>query len=136
MKGSFPTAGDIDELVAFLPRLYGAGISPFEAHSGTESNREGVLTMPFPRYTATVFEFFRLAGKECWCDFGYDPRETAEALESEERIANASLAEVRTLLTYCVRGERFCDGLWGAAIQSGKIRLILNRLGQIRTRMP
>jgi hypothetical protein len=133
----FPTAIDIDELLSFLPRLYGAVISPFEeTHPGSESNREGVMIMPFPRYTTAVVEFFRLAGKECWSDFRYDPRTAGRSLESEESIANASVAEIRTLLTYCVRGERFCDGHWGAVIQSGKIRLILNRLEQIRTGTP
>ena len=36
------------------------------------------------------------------------------------------------MLTYCVRGERFCDGFWGSAIESGKIRAILERLKEIQ----
>ncbi len=52
----------------------------------------------------------------------------AEILEDLDRIESASLDEVKTLLTYCVRGERFCDGHWGAVIESGLIPRLLERL--------
>jgi hypothetical protein len=32
------------------------------------------------------------------------------------------------MLTYCVRGERFCDGHWAAMLESGRVVAILRRL--------
>ena len=36
------------------------------------------------------------------------------------------------MLTFCVRGERFCDGHWGAMVREGRIGAILHRLQQLR----
>ena len=48
------------------------------------------------------------------------------------RVRRASLDEIRTMLTYCVRGERFCDGRWGAMIQGGHVQRLLERLAESR----
>ena len=47
-------------------------------------------------------------------------------------IQRATLAEIKTMLTYCVRGERFGDGHWAAMLESGKIVALLNRLRVLR----
>jgi hypothetical protein len=36
------------------------------------------------------------------------------------------------MLTYCVRGERFSDGHWGAMIEAGYVRRLLERLAELR----
>ncbi|MEI2789718.1 MAG: DUF6508 domain-containing protein [Steroidobacteraceae bacterium] len=48
------------------------------------------------------------------------------------RVRRASLDEIRTMLTYCVRGERFCDGHWGAQILGAHVRRLLERLVELR----
>ncbi len=53
-------------------------------------------------------------------------------VEDEAFIQKSSLAEIKTMLTYCVRGERFCDGHWGAVLESGKLVKILERLEALR----
>ena len=30
--------------------------------------------------------------------------------KSEKKLVVASLQEIKSMLTYCIRGERFCDG--------------------------
>lgn len=52
-------------------------------------------------------------------------------LESDDIIKTASLAQIKAMLTYCIRGERFCDGLWGAMIERGYVRLLLLRLAEL-----
>ena len=44
------------------------------------------------------------------------------------KIEAASLAEIKTTLTYCVRLERFCEGHWIEVIESAVIKRILERL--------
>ena len=36
------------------------------------------------------------------------------------------------MLTYCVRGERFGDGLWAHMLEMGKIVFLLKRLQVLR----
>ena len=125
------TRSDIDELVAFLPKLLALDGKFIESWGGGQKNSDGVLTMPWPNYAPVVEEFFRTAGKKCWCDYGYRPDEASQMLGDSERIENASLSEIKTMLTWCVRGERFCDGHWGAVLSDGKVFALLERLRRI-----
>ena len=83
-KNDIPTLQDIEELTAYLPRLYAEGFSPIESWNGGE------------------------------------------------KLKAASLSEIKTMLTYCVRGERFSDGHWAAMIEKGYIRRVLERLNEIK----
>jgi hypothetical protein len=125
------TNHDIKTLVAFLPRLYTPGFNPIKRWNGGIKNQEGFITMAWPEYDEVVVKFFGLAAKQCWFDYDYIPEEACKMLEDEELISNASLSQIRTMLTYCVRGERFCEGFWGEMIEQGKIRCLLERLQKI-----
>ena len=126
-----PVLGEIEELVAFLPKLYADGFKPIRRWGGGEQNKNGGLTMPWPDYDEVVIEFFRAAGKDCWCDYAYHPEEAGRMLEDKEFVKVSSLSQIKTMLTYCVRGERFCDGHWAAMIERGHIRGLLERLAEI-----
>lgn len=54
-----------------------------------------------------VVEFFRAAGAECWSDFDYIPEEAGRMLRDAAAVGTAKLDQIKTMLTYCVRGERF-----------------------------
>ena len=43
-------------------------------------------------------------------------------------IHHADLAKVRRLLTYFVRGERFCDGHWVSMVEKGYLQALIDRL--------
>ena len=43
-------------------------------------------------------------------------------------IHQADLAKVRRLLTYFVRGERFCDGHWVSMVEKGFLQALIDRL--------
>lgn len=123
-----PTPEQIDELLRFLPLFEEPGRAFIESWAGGETTEDGAITMPYPVYADDVHEFFRLAGQPCWSDYGYEPRHVWRMLQDDDFIGNASLDEVRTMLTYCVRGERFCDGHWGAMLESGRVQALLRRL--------
>jgi hypothetical protein len=48
-----------------------------------------------------------------------------------DRVPYASFDKVKTVLTYCVRGERFGEGHWGAMIENGHLRRLLERLAEL-----
>lgn len=123
-----PGPEDIAELVAFLPRLEAHGFVAITTWHIGEENADGMLAFPWPEYAELVKDLFRTASKECWCDSGYQPEDASEKIQRPGFIENANLAELKTLLTFCVRGERFCDGHWAAMIEQGYVPRILRRL--------
>lgn len=123
----------IDELLRFLPALGTPGPEAEPTWHGLDQKPEGgTFVMPYPTYPPVVEEFFALAAQPCWCDSGYDQTAAGEMVHSGDAIARASLGDIKTMLTYCVRGERFCDGHWGAMVREGRIGAILRRLRHLR----
>lgn len=132
MKSRLPTLHEIDELLAFLPRLYAEGFSPVRRWHGGTARPDGVIMMPWPEYDEVVEAFYGSAARECWLDYGYNPTVAQAMLQDQVLVAAASLDQIKTMLTYCVRGERFCDGHWEAMIELGHIRRLLERLRELR----
>lgn len=126
-----PTLQDIEELTAFLPRLYAGGFSPILKWEGGEKRTDGSFTVPYPNYDPVVEEFFN-AVRGAWIDYEYNPELAYQMLRDEQVVRNASLVQIKSMLTFCVRGERFSDGHWGAMIENGYIRRLLERLDEIR----
>ena len=128
------TSKDIDELLRFLPLFELPGRKFVERSAGGERTAGGAIVMPYPVYTADVEQFFHLAAQPCWTDHEYVPAEAGKMLQDDELVAKATLAEIKMMLTYCVRGERFCDGHWEAVLGSGRIAALLQRLDALRQR--
>ena len=104
MKESrLPTLQEIEELIAFLPRLYSEGFAPIESWSGGEKREDSSFTIPYPNYNLVAEEFFRSAGREYWLDYGYSPEQASQMLRDETLIKTASLPQIKTMLTFCLR---------------------------------
>jgi len=131
VKTRLPTQQEIEELVAFLPRLYAEGFTPITGWGGGTTGEDGVLTMPWPEYNETVLEFIRSASRCCWCDYQYHPGHAGKMLMDEEAVKHALIPQIKSMITYCVRGERFSDGHWGAMIDQGYIHRLLERLREL-----
>ena len=123
-----PTQQEIEELVAFLPRLCDKGFSPVKKWHGGDEDQDGVSTMPYPEYDPIVKEFFRVASSECWTDPDYLAKSAGQILDDEDAVKVADLDQIKAMLTFCVRGERFCTGHWSAVIENGSGRRLLERL--------
>ena len=130
MKTSEPTVTDFDELLGYLPLLYASGFEPIHRWGGGNKTDEGVFIMP--EYEEVVYQFFRAAARECWADYSYTSKNIGEVIREPQRVARATLEEIKTMLTWCVRGERFCDGHWGGVIEGGYVRNVLLRLRELR----
>ena len=133
-KASLPTLQDLEELTAFLPRLYAEGFSPIDNWDGGEKLKDGSYSMPYPNYNHVVEEFID-AVRGPWIDYEYNPEQAYKMLKDEQAVKTASLDQVKSMLTFCVRGERFSDGHWAHMIQQGYIRRILERLNEIKSEL-
>jgi hypothetical protein len=123
----------MDELLQFLPRFEVPNREFVKEWGGGEATPDGkAIQVPYPIYCDDVHEFYRLAGQTHWSDFGYNPREAHTMLSQDAFIATASLDQIKTMLTYCVRGERFADGHWAHMLESGRIVALLRRLAVLR----
>jgi hypothetical protein len=131
MTGNPITLDRIDELLRFLPLFDAPERKYVKEWAGGEATPDGAIIIPYPVYCDDVREFFSLAGQRCWSDSKYDPRE-AHMMLDPEFISTCSLNDIKTLLTFCVRGERFSDGLWESVLESGEIVAILRRLAALR----
>ena len=133
-NNELPTRKDIEELTAYLPRLYAEGFTPVLHWNESEKRQDGSFSMPYPDYHPLVHEFFRLGGGP-WIDYEYNPEKAYQMLKDEQAVRTASLSQIKSMLTYCVRGERFSDGHWEEMIEKGYIRRILERLNEIKLEM-
>jgi hypothetical protein len=133
-KSRLPTIQEIEELASFLPQLYAEGFSPIDSWSGGEKGKDGSFTLPYPNYNPLVEEFFRHVSSG-WLDYEYNPEQAWGMLRDENLVKTASLSQIKTMLTFCVRGERFSDGHRGEMIQKGHIRRILERLNEIKSQL-
>lgn len=128
------TGEDIDALLEFLPRFEKPG-RMFARWGDVEKNADGSISLPFPIYDDDVEDFFRLLGQHGWIDYNYKPEEAGPMLADEDFIRRASLEQVRSMLTCCLRSERFGDGNWESLLAGGQIVALLRRLEAIRERM-
>ena len=123
---------EIEALTAFLPRLYADGFSPVTSWEGGK-REDGTFTLPYPKYNEVVEEFFYTAAGEGWIDYEYNPEQAYQMLRDESLVKTASLSQIKTMLTFCLRGERFSDGHWAQVIEGGYIRRLLERLNEIKS---
>lgn len=132
-KAPGPTPQDIEELLAFLPVFRSPDFRPVaQVHDGRGA--DGARQFTWPEYKSEIVRFIQVTSKDCWQDRHYSPEAMAVMIADSQQVASATLDEVRSMLTYCVRGERFCDGYIGHMIESGRLAQILERLRQIADR--
>ena len=116
---------NIDELLKFLPLFKEPNYEPIKKCYGGRTDDNGTLLMPYHIYEDKVEEFFDTVSTSIFLDYNYDPEECSKMINDDVIIANANMYEIQTMLTYCMRSERFCDGLWGSLISDGTIVKIL-----------
>lgn len=127
MNETEPSPEDVAELISFLPQLEAPGFAPISAWRGGEKNADGEYTTCWPEYDEVVERFFVAAAKPCWIDRRYLDADPSENIRRPGYIESADLAQIKSLLTFCVRGERFCDGHWGGVIEAGHVQRIVRR---------
>ena len=127
---SRPTKAEFTEPLVFLPVFSAPDFHPVQQMHGG-NGADGTMQFPCPEYHPEVERFIQAASMDCWQDFHYSPEAMAKMIADPEQVQSATLDQIRSLLTYCVRGERFCDGHIGHLIEAGHVARILERLKEI-----
>ncbi len=119
---------DLECLCSFIPYFESKPTCKWD----DEVQADGVHRMPFPRYDDEMQQFVKTVYDSEFIDTDYfktlelyeikRPPETIQYLES------APLPLVCAVLTWYIRGERFCNGLWCEAIENSAFLTILQRL--------
>jgi Family of unknown function (DUF6508) len=131
VKNNTEAIENINALLPFLPE-FSQTEKDFMTWRSATPRADGIGTLPYPDYVPIVDQFRQLVSQDFWCDYHYQMAEVGAMLSDETRIAIASLEQVKSMLTYFVRGERFCDGLQNRMIRGGQIAAILQRLEVLR----
>ena len=123
-----PDRARVAELLAFLPGFSAPG-RDFFRHDKSIGPAEGEVSIwPHPTYDDDVVAFFMRIGVEPWVDPHYRSRRPERLMGRPDLLANAGYADVRAVLNYCARGERFCDGYWAEVLRQGVVQAALARL--------
>ncbi len=124
----------VDELLKFYPVFYNSD----GLFNPPPSGEDDELIGGFPTYSypKVVADFYEAASQPCWFQYGYDPAEIEPLVYSDEAIAEASLTTIKSMLTYCQRGERFAGGHWWTMLEKNRIGLIFRRLRELRHTLP
>ena len=119
---------NIDELLSFLPSF---SLTDQNFIVESESEEASSIMAPFD-YTDEVNQFVQLLRNEFWTDYNYLNNISSSNMNDDAFINEASFVQIKSLLMYFLRGERFCDGHWDELLNKERIKLILERLKILR----
>lgn len=127
-----PTTAEMDGLIACLPLIYGHGPVVIEERGDGSPEEPGIFKMSYPVYSDEIQHVFKLAASDAWKDPAYLSKDAPAMLGDPSFIASASIDDIRTMLTQCVRSERFSPGYRAEVVKSGQLKQILERLQVLR----
>lgn len=127
-----------DCLYEFIPYLETALTDNVVRWGGGEKSSDGTLIMPYPIYNDRVKDFIETIYKLDLLDKAYLETMQSYSINTSEELGNAlDDADYRlsiALLTYYVRQERFCDGLWAKAIENKIFLRLIKRLLELEAK--
>ena len=128
MKDGIPSKTDIKELTNFLPLLYDKNIELCKPYPNADMS--DIISGTFYKYHPYVLRFFELVSQEHWKDYKYVDNFSEKMIEPG-KIEEASINQLKTILTWCDRTERFFEGHWEYVIEIDIIKRVLKRLIQL-----
>lgn len=82
----------------------------------------------YPNYPEPIKNFMLELSNSKWGYTGYDP---AKGRELIEQIETATMLDLRSICTWCSRGERFMDGHWINVLQSDILDKVISRAKEL-----
>lgn len=85
-------------------------------------------------YRKDVKEFFTLLQEREWDYLDYLSPEIREFIKNPDKIQFATLKQIKGILTYCLKGERYVEGHRNVMLKRGVVQAALKRLKNLNTR--
>lgn len=84
-------------------------------------------------YREEVDRFHHAVYQEGWIDYHYNASPAFDRMNDQDVafIARADLEQMKSMLTYIVRGERFCTGLTAGLADDGVLDALADRLEEL-----
>ena len=80
------------------------------------------------QYRKDVREFFALLQEREWDYLDYLSPEIREFVKYPDKIQFATLKQIKGILTYCLKGERYVEGHRNVMLKRGVVQEALRRL--------
>jgi hypothetical protein len=127
MKTRHPTPKDIQELLAFLPAISAPDFVPVKDWDRQATGWPNVV------YDPVLDQFFDTAIKDCWQNYEYlFNRVRDDFMHYDRGLEDATLEDLKALLTFFIRGERLSGPGWlGSMFKEGRVRSVLERLAEL-----
>ena len=110
---------------------------PFYKVIGGKKDSEGVIEMPWHKYSPTVLKLFEfLYSKNLIIDFdwvNWDESVKIWNRNGKNKYKDLSLDNTIKLFTEIARGDRFSEGLWAQFFESGDAELLVARLIEFKS---
>ncbi|MFA6941899.1 MAG: DUF6508 domain-containing protein [Clostridiaceae bacterium] len=125
---------NINLLLDFIP-YFESNKNKFCTFTQPEKGEDENIYTSYPSYDKGLTDFIDIVYETGFLKENYleclkeEKIENADNSEIIEIIRESDLLLLRSILTYFVRQERFCDGLWGEA---AKDKIFLNILYRLR----
>ena len=129
MKENIPSKKSIKELTDFLGLLYDENIELCKPYPNADMS--DIISGTFYKYHPSVLTFFELVSQEHWKDYKYVDNFSEEMIKPG-KIEEASINQLKTIITWCDRVERFVEGHWEYVIKDEIIKRVLLRLKEIK----
>lgn len=121
-----------EKLCSYIPFFETATKESVCHWEGGEKLGEKQFTVAYPVYDDTLKEFIQEVNKTNIMCYNYLKIINIRGIHDEEQmrssIDDADLELLKAILTSYIRQERFCDGVWAAAVEDKAFLKILKRL--------
>ena len=128
MNPRIPSISNIDAFLNYLPYFQDQNNEFYEVVSKPHQ-------MPFASYSEMVHSFHQdIHHRNMVYDFNWSQwsDEAKKYIDDPKMLVTADITIIQKLFTSIIRGDRFCEGLWGDMIDNGFILALLMRLKDIR----
>jgi hypothetical protein len=79
----------------------------------------------YPEYPELIHDFISVISSNYWVDYDYSKQPVQAWLDSPEKLSLLSENEIKSLFTFFVRQERFCDGFWQTMVEKEYVHHVL-----------
>jgi len=82
----------------------------------------------YPVYPESIENFFHYLTMSVWCNDNYQPNQITNLMKS---IQEASLMDIRSILTAAGRAERFSIGYWQGILKNDELSVVIERAREL-----